>query len=362
MSNDIGKISVRQLMILFIILYFSPAIRYIPLFSTIQAKQAAWISPVFGFVLGMIYTFVWWAFLKRYDKESFLGITKDILGKKLGSIISIMYFIWITFLLAYNLRIYSERLTSTVLTGVSTTVILASMLILVIYVMKNGIVVLAKMSEVLVIILFLIFFALTFFILPELEIKNLFPITYKDIFPAFKGSFGILAIFAYNIVIMIFNDKIDHKGEFERLSTKTMAILSIMSLLVIIIPLCVFGSSILVKIPIPYLSAISQISLFHIIERLEAAVVIFWVISDFVLLSVFLYSAIHIVKLHFNLSSVKPLISIYALGILFLSLIIAKSSFELKTLSENVITQLNIIMGLILPMIVFGVGKIRKKV
>ena len=362
MSNDIGKISVRQAMILFIILFFAPAIRYIPLYAAEQAKQAGWLSAFFAFAGGMIYTAVWWVFLKKYEKQSFVDIIKDIMGKILGNIIVVIYFLWVTIMLAYNLRMYAHRMISTVMTGVDTVVIIAVMLLIVAYVLRNGLIPLAKMGELIIIALFIIFFILNLFILPEIDVQHFLPITYKDIFPAFTGSFAMFAVFSYNILLMLFNDKIDHKGEFKRLSTKTMIIVSSLALMVTLIPLGVFGYSILVKMPIPYLTAMSQISLFNIIERVESGVIVFWVFSDFILASVFIYTALHILRLSFNLINMKPYLNTYILGIFFLSLIIASSGMELKQFSLNILTPWNIVMGFFLPMLIFGIGKLRKKV
>jgi len=114
--------------------------------------------------------------------------------------------------------------------------------------------------------------------------------------------------------------------------------------------------------PIPYLNTMMQISLFDIIERVEAGIIMFWIVTDFMLISIFIYSAIHMLRLSFNLSNIKPLTTIYIVGIFYLSLALAKSTLELRTLSEYVITPMNIVMGFILPILIFGVGKLRKKV
>ena len=362
MSNDNGKISVRQAMMLFIVMFCAPAIRYIPVFSTEQAKQAAWLAPLIACVLEFVYMMVWYKFLEKYRDKSFVDIIKAILGKIIGNIVVIIYFLWITFLLSYNLKMYAERIVSTVMPDVNIIVILLVMLITVVYVVKNGIITMTKMNELFFLSLGVIFILYNILILPSIEIKNLFPITYKDAFPIFKANFAILTIFAYNIVIFMFNDKIDHKGEFKKLSIKTLVIITIISILVIAVPLCVFGWSIVVKMPVPYLSTMMEISLFNIIERIEAGIIIFWIISDFIISAIFIYSAIHIIKISFNLSNVKPLLSIYVIGIFFLSLILANSTLELQTLSEIIITPLNIIMGYIIPILIFGVGKLRKKV
>jgi hypothetical protein len=85
-------------------------------------------------------------------------------------------------------------------------------------------------------------------------------------------------------------------------------------------------------------------------------------IADFALIAIFVYSVMHMLKLSFKLSNVMPLKVIYIVGIFFLSLILAKSTLELKILSQTVITIYNIIMGYAIPILIYIIAKIRKKV
>jgi spore germination protein KB len=362
MSNDNGKISVRQAMIFIILVFCAPAIRYIPIYTAQNAKHAAWLTPLIAVCFEIVYMLIWASFIKKYGSKSYIDIIKDVVGKILGTVIIIMYFLWITFLLSYNVRMYAERIVSSAMPNVSIFIVLGAMLLLVGYIVKNGIITLAKMCELFFILLAIIFVFYNTLILPLIHIENLFPITHKDIWPAFLASFGVLAIFSYNILIFIFNDKIDHKGEFKKISIHTIIILTLISMAVIIVPLGIFGWSLLIKLPMPFLNSMMEISLFDIIERLEAGIIIFWVTADFALISVFVYSAMHILRLSFNLSNIKPIKVIYMIGIFFLSLIIAKSTLELKILSETVITPLNIVMGFCIPILIYIIAKIRKKV
>lgn len=362
MSNDIGKISLRQALILVILVFCAPAIRYIPIFTAQQAKHAAWIAPLVAIVFEVIYMLIWSSFIKKYASTSFIDIVKDVVGKVFGTIIIIMYFLWITFLLSYNVRMYVERIVSSAMPNVSIFVVLGCMLLLVGYTVKNGIITLAKMCELFFMLLALVFIAYNILVLPSVHLENLFPITYEDAWSTFIASFGILTIFSYNIVIFMFNDKVEHKGEFKKLSMHTIIILTLISLAVVIVPLGIFGWSLLVKLPLPYLNSMMQISLFDIIERLEAGIIMIWMMADFALISVFMYSAMHILRLSFNLSNIKPIKVIYMIGLFFLTLILAKSTLELKILSENVITPLNIIMGFCIPILIYIIAKIRKKV
>lgn len=362
MSNDVGKISARQALIFVVILFSAPAIRYIPLYTSQQAKQAAWLSPFIAVIFEVIYMFIWAKIIQKFAGKSFVEIVKDIVGKYIGYFIAALYFLWITFLLAYNVRMYVERIAGAAMNMVSIFVILASMLLLVGYVVRKGIVTLAKMGELFFMGLALIFIIYNVMVLPKLDINNLFPITYKDIGPIFFANFGILAIFAYNILVFVFNDKIDYRNEFKKMSIKTIVVLFVITLSVIIIPLAAFNWELIVKMPVPYLNSMMQISLFNIIERVESGIIMFWIISDFTLIAIFVYSGMHVLRVSLKLSNVRPLMVIYLIGIFFISLSLSKNTMELKILSERFLTLFNIIMGYCIPIIIFIIGKIRKKV
>ncbi len=241
-------------------------------------------------------------------------------------------------------------------------IVIGSMLVVVGYILKEGLIPLAKMAELFIIFLGGIFLIYNILIIPEMQIKNLFPITYKDTFSIFKASYPIMSIFGYNILIFMFNDDIEHKGEFKKASIMSVLTLIIISFIVIIVPISVFGSSVISDMPIPFLNTMMEISLFDVIERIESGIIMFWIITDFMLVSIFVYSAIHMLKVSFKMPNVKPLTLIYIVGIFFLSLIIAKSTAELQTFSENILTLTNIIMGFCLPIFIFLIGKVRKKV
>lgn len=362
MSNDNGVISAKQSMIMVILLFCAPAIRYIPIYTAINAKRAAWISPLVALVFELIYLFVWVSLLKKYAKRSYTDIIKDAVGKVLGNIIIILYFIWITFLLSYNVRMYTERILAIAMPNVSQFLVLGVMMLLIWYVTKNGIIPISKMSEVFFALLGLIFVVYNVLVIPNINFKELVPITYNDTIPIFKASFGVLAIFSYNILLFFINDKVDYKDKFKKVGIKALVIITLISLSVIIVPLGVFGWSLLTKMPIPYLNSMTEIALFDVIERTESGIIMFWIIADFMLITIFVYTAIHILRLSFNVSNVKPLTVIYIIGIFFLTLVLAKSTLELKILSERIITPFNVIMGYILPILVFVIAKLRKKV
>lgn len=362
MENEKTKISLRQAMLLFIVSFLAPAIRYIPIFTTEEAKQAAWLSPFITVIFEAFYMYMFIKLFKKYKKESFIEILNDVFGKVIGFIICVLYFLWLTLMIAYNLRIFAERILGTVNPNMNIILVIIILIFLVIYVVKNGIVTLARMNELFIIAIVCVFALVNILMIPNMEIKNIFPITYKDIYPVFKANFGILAIWSYSIAIFLFADKIKEKTDFKNVSIKLILYITIISVLVIITPIAIFGQSLVTKMPVPFFSSVMQISIFETIERIESMVVIFWIVTDFILISVLTYASLHIITKLFKLKDTNPFIKIYMLIILFFTLCIAKSNFELSAISVAILTPLNIIMGYCIPVLTFAIAKVRGKV
>jgi len=360
MSNDNGKISVRQSLILFLMLFCAPAVRYIPAYAIGKASQAAWLTIIPSFIFGIIYAFAWSGFLKKHDKKSLLDIINEITGKYIGGFIRVVFFLWITLLLAYYLRMYAERILTSTMPNVNIIFLLSIMIITLVHILKSGIIPIAKMAEIFFIIIVALFFIYNLLVLPEIKIDNLLPVTFEDTLPIIEGSAGFVTLFSYISIIFIFNDEIEHKGEFDKMKYSGLLVAMIGGLFFIAMPIAVFGASVSSKLPLPFFATMMQINIFDVVERIESGIIVFWVISEFILMAVFIYSAMHILKKSFKLNNTRPLTMTYIIIIFFLSLILAGSTLELKMLSESVITPLSIIVGYCLPIIIYIIGKIRK--
>lgn len=130
---------------------------------------------------------------------------------------------------------------------------------------------------------------------------------------------------------------------------------------VIAITLGTFSYSLVERTQLPFMIAVKQISLFGTIERIEAIVVVFWIISDYVLISFFIICALNLIKFIFKIQNLKPLINIYVIFLYFPAMYIAKGMFEMQSLSNMIFIPVNIILGFIMPIIIFVIGKLRKR-
>jgi spore germination protein (amino acid permease) len=362
MDNDKGKISLKQATLLFIIMFCAPGIRFISSYTASIAKQSCWLVPFCSVIFYIIFAVIIYKIYKNYYKESFVQIIQDIFGKLIGNIVVFLFFCWITIDLIYNIRIFGERLLGSAMPNIDIVVLIGILLMLVFYILKNGFVPLARMNELFSIFIFAILIVTTVLLIPKFEINNLFPVTYKDALPILNANIGPVAVFSYITVLFMLSDKIVNRQKFKKISIVLITTLTLITLIVILDPLCIFGWSLVDKMPVPFINSVMEISFFETLERVESLIIMFWILTDFIMISILTYSAIHVIGVSLKISKTNSILSIYMIFLLFMSLCIAKSNLELEAISKSLIVPLNIIMGYTVPVILFTVGKIRKKI
>jgi spore germination protein KB len=361
MVRQIKNISVRQALIAFVLLLGSPSIRVLPAYSVEKAKQAAWLTPIIAIIITLIFLILMQKIFSKYDKESFVAIMEDVFGIFLGKTLGILLFLYITFLSSFYIRFFAERLTASLSIHTSYIVYVGVMLVFISYVIKYDLPVLARMNEILLWIVVVVYLTICILTLQNIKISNFYPISYMDIVPVLEGSIPVVAIWSYISIVFMFSDRISNKKNLFKVGLKNIGLLSILTILAISIPLGVFGNS-AKSLSYPFGATVQTISYFHAIERVEALVIAIWIITDFCLISVFIVSALHTLKSVLRTTDSKPLTNIYILMLFFLSIYIADNVIELRALSSKLLIYSNGVIGFGIPFLLFVVAKIRKKV
>lgn len=362
MLGDNKKISIRQAAFLFLTITFTPSIRLIPVYAAKRAKQAAWLAPTAAVVLLFLLALVWQAFYRKYKDHSLMDIYSDITGNFFGKVLAVIYLIWMVLLTALYVRYFAIRLVGSVYPNVSIEIFIISMLVVITYTLRYGLTTLARLNEITLPLLVIVFYILVLLMLPNIKFTFLTPISYRSILPVLNGSVGTLGIVAYFTFLFLIGDKINNKEKIKKAGIGVSLFLLAALVIIIAVTIGTFSYSVAIRTQLPFLIAVKQISLFNTIERIESIVVAFWVISDFVLISFFIICTMNILKFLFKLSQTKSFISIYMIFLYLLSMFLGKSVFEMEWLSDNLFIPGNIVVGFILPFLIFLIGKLRRKV
>ncbi len=362
MLSNSKKISIRQVAFLFLTITFTPSVRLIPTYAAQRAKQAAWLSPIVSVVLFLLLCLVWQALYKKNGSKSLMDIYCDIVGKIAGRIILIIYLLWMILLTALYIRYFAIRLVGSIYPNTSLSIFSVILLIVVAYTLRYGLTTMTRFNEVVLPFLVLVFYLLLLMMLPNIKFKFLKPISPRSIVPVLSASVGLTGILAYFTFLFTFGDRINNKEKIKRTGYGLSIFLVMAEVAIIAAILGTFSYRITRRVQLPFLTAVKQISVLNIFEKVEAVVIAVWVLSDFVIICFFTICFLSILKSFFKLSDTKPFISIYAIFSFILSMALASNTFELERLSEVFVIPVNIILGFVIPMVMFIVGKMRRKV
>lgn len=356
------KISTRQAVIIFLMLVYSPAIRLFPVIAAKIGEQAGWLTPILAVLPFICLVYIMQALFNKEKEINLSDIFFKILGRILGRVLLALYLMWMMVLLGLYVRYFAERFLTSLLPNTPMAFFTITILAVVFYAVRGGIVQLTRTVEFLFLAFSVVYVILFLLTIPNIEVINLFPVTYYDVLPLAKSAYAIFGVWGHFTFIFFFGDKINDKEHIKRFGLQGTAYLLIMALMVLIQTIGVYGYTIIERLSMPYFLVTKSISILETIERIESVALTFWIIVDFVVISVFMYIIVSIIKSLFSLPGTKSLVSPITIFAFIFSNYIARNRFELENFSNYFALTANIIFSFIFPFIIFVIGKIRKKI
>ena len=196
--------------------------------------------------------------------------------------------------------------------------------------------------------------------LQNIEIQNLWaPDNLKGILIGSFDSVNLLSFITYSLFL---GDKIKDKENFKKLGVIGIISAIMVSIMGIIVTLGTFGSDLLKTLSQPFFMTVKAISLFGVLERIEAIFITFWVAMDFIMIAYIVIVASQICKFKFNLKERKIAVNPIILIIYTLSLLIANNYFSMQVFSREIALPINLLFGFFIPIITYIVAKIRRLV
>ncbi|QVK20118.1 GerAB/ArcD/ProY family transporter [Mycoplasmatota bacterium] len=354
------KISVRQLMIISILTIYAPSARYLPTQVAGDAKQAGWLSPLIAFLIYMIVLYASSRLFNKCKHKSYAEILNIITSKYIGKLLLGFYIVWVTYYIIWYVRFYGETLVTMVYANVNINIFIIIILILVSIIIKSGIVVIGRMSEVIFLIVTLATACILSLLIPNIKIDSLTPISTLDTLPILKGSLRTII----NITLpflYFFNQDWSRTNDFLKEGFKAGVYILILQTLIVIASIGNLGHVLTARSSLSFWITVKQIDLLGFMSGFESLLLSVWLLADFILIAILIYSALNMFKSFFNLKDFEPFVNIYLVIIYLLSLIIVKSIWELSELSDAITLYISFFYATS-PVLIFVVGKIRKKV
>jgi len=360
MFLDNDKISSKQLISLLVLDFFSTASLTLPKYAAKYGKEDAWIVVIGATVIACIYAILISRVASMFPKETFTRYTEKITNRLISVLLSGMFLIKFIIGAALELRVFGELVKQSMLHNTPIEIIMILMLLIAAYIARKGYEARGRIGGFLVFVAFIPLFIILAFATENVELSNLMPMFVGDPFEIGKGIYMLSFGFAGIELMFIATYYLDKPEKAMRATLKSVLIVGVLNLAVTIITIGTYGVESTTKYIWPLFSIMSVVKVpFLLIDRQDALMMSFWIITVFSLMSAYVFFSSLLVKEIFRFKeqnfTVLPLLPF----IYFIALIP-----DNVVQTYDYINKINIYISpvtlVILPILLMIIAKIRK--
>lgn len=359
-----GRISPLELSILAILFTIGTTILAIPSVMTAKAGQDAWLSSLIGvFLVGMLaYFFV--ICTKAMKRETYINYLERVYGKIIGKIIGVLY-VYFGFVGTTSLIFqFSDFVTTHMLIDTPIEVLNIMLAIVVILVVRAGLEVLARTGELLLPWLLFLFIALVIFLIPQTEPDRISPLYEASIVTHLSAATDFLAFAGFPLVmfLMFYPGSINRpdktKWNFVIGTVIGAAVVGVLVLLCIL----VLGAPATARQVFPSYVLAKSVSLFDIIQRIEAVMASMWILTIFFKTSIYFYGCVIGLAEILAVKNYRFLvIPMGLLAIVFSNFVYPNVSY-MAYWDDSYWVPYSMIMGFFIPLLTLIVDKIKSRI
>jgi spore germination protein KB len=332
-----------------------------------SAGKDAWLVSLTSMSIGMI-IIVFHTFLMKLNP----GLTlvewfPEQFGRWLGMPLAWLYPLYFLYAAGRTLSDLKSLVPATLLPGTPSWFVIAAMLLVIMYCLFSGIEVLARLTEYLLLVLFLFFIIeiILLFSSGLVNFKNLQPIVgqgWEKVWSA-VWPLGITVSFAETLIFATIWPLVKKPEKIRGTTILATIVAGLTITLFSLMEITVLGGDIIQHTLYPLYMLIRQISLADFLENLDAMVALTMIITAYIKITIYLFAAIRSVQLLMNMRSSRSLIFPIALIAYLLCMTMSKNINEhiYVAVTNSRKTLWGIILYVILPGLLLIVTVIRKK-
>ncbi|MEH7413824.1 GerAB/ArcD/ProY family transporter [Neobacillus drentensis] len=323
------KINSYQLFVLVVLFEMGSALLLAP---GAEAKQDAWISILLGLAGGLVLFLVYYRLYKFFPNVPLTSYVQILVGKWVGRLIGFLYVMYFMYLAARILRDFGELLVTTAYTNTPMFVINSLMLLTIMYAIHKGLEVIARVSELFFIFIYL--FAVTgFFVImftDLIHIENIKPIFEYGPWPVIKSFMRTTLYFPFGemVAFTMLLPFLNNQKKVKLVCLGGMVLAGINIVITSIVNISVLGVDFFTRSTFPLLSTISKIHFSNFLERLDVFYILYAIISGFFKITIFFLAAVYGAADIFKVEDYRKLVFPVGVIILFGSRIIAANYSE----------------------------------
>lgn len=322
----------------------------------------SYISAILGSIIGIIPLLIFVFLMKHSENKDILELNTSLFGKIFGNILNFILNLTILFMAIVALYNISQFTEIQYMPDTDTNYLKILILVPIVYAASKNITVISKISQIILIINFLIFVFTLLGFIGKCDITNIFPIMQDCAMPVLKSTliYFIFSTFPTFMLTIIPQDKVMQEKHKTRKIFFMYGLGNLMLIVIILTTILILGGDLIPMFRYPEYIALKRFQLFGLIERVENTLSLQFVFNTIMYL---------IISFHFIIQSLKKILKnnqrenffpyILAIIILIASNLIFKNTVESSNFIKNYIPYI-ISIGIFSPMIITFLGLIIK--
>lgn len=362
MFSNNNFISLKQLKLLLILDIFGMGITTLPRKLAEYGGQNGFLILIISLSMAFICLFIINKLASLFPNESFYSYTSKIVGKYLAFLISLLFVLKIIISVSFELRIFSEILKEIMLFNTPFWVTSLTMLFLSGYMASKGYETRGRIAEILIYIVFIPLGFVFFVSIFDVDFSNLKPFLKEiDFKKMLNGSIYTLFNFsALEFILLVYPYlKNKDKNQIKNTTKNGLLFVGIILLLISIITIARFGKYDIIHQMWPVLEMMDTIDLpGSFIERQDAFIMTFWIISIFMIVNSSVFFSSLILKDTIKKGTHTMYICLI-IPIIYLISLIPKNIGEIYNLMDIFHKYFGILYLFLIPLILLIVAKVR---
>ncbi|SFL53611.1 spore germination protein KB [Paenibacillus sp. 1_12] len=356
-----GKISPSQFGITVFMYTLGSAVLLMPSVLATIAKQDAWITVLMMIPAVLLLIQIWTQLARMFPHESIIQYSERILGKWLGKIVALLYLSYFIFLTALVLRNVGGFITTHVLVETPMQFVHIIFMVAVVYGAYLGLEVLARTSEIFFPWVLGIYFLTSILLIHNIDLSKLLPILPDGWMPPIKAIYPLLGFpLSELVVFLIILPFVNNQNKSRKYFNLFMVMNVIFGTIIVVITISVLGVDLTARSTFAVFDVAKEIAIGKFFSRVEILVGGIWIMTIFVKLSFCFYVTNIAFAQFFKMKSFRITILPFGLIVIPLSMIVYKNTGEFSTFSTMVYPIYSLFHGLVIPLILLCVAKIRK--
>ncbi|WP_176461734.1 GerAB/ArcD/ProY family transporter [Anaeromicrobium sediminis] len=328
-----------------------------------EAKKDFWIAIILGIIISIPFMLMFSRLHRLYPNKDLFDINEDVFGKILGKIISFLMFYYVATNMMSVMYVFNDFIVSVSLLKTPKGVTYMSLTLLCIWVVKEGIEVMAKWTEIILPIILITLFVGVVLLIPQMRLVNMQPFFTEKIGAIMEGSiFTFLFPLSETIAFTMIFTGLKKQGSFNRLYLIGLIFGGGLILILVLTEVLVLGVNDTLSFYFPGYNTFTRVNIGVLLQRLEIISGATFLLGGFIKISVLLMAVSRGVAKVFNFNDYRFIVTPTALIISNVSYFFYESTMFMFEWISDFWGYFAFPFEFVMPIVIWIGAEVRKKI